>query len=799
MEELGFDINQVTWGYRDIFRRIINELHSAGLLGEKNERVTRAFFDILQHGEKSFFDTVLNSYLKALKGEYRWIMRSPRLFERWSRMGLDLAKNKYYMGDRFFSYSAQGLLGETPREMEFLLDLMGWLREECMDLVPALMKGYTYLNENLDRRGIREFVGNALTLHRRNKESASKFLAGELTTSEVYVRQISRQVNLRDEGPALERLARALTGEEFSIEDLGGLDSDDLQEHGTTFVCCDGLMYLPAKSTELKTREMNRRVYWAMVTIGCASHNCKGFSVIHGGAGYETCHDLFKDSQDEHRLSVLFYLAEVVRIMQYCRQHYPGVNRVLEMLTKLEIKNSPPPRLAAKLLEFLLGDSEDVPAGSKTLLNFLKKVVRRSHDFRMTRDLLLREVRELNPSILKRVGGHLPFRLSFFPDPFFPLTISRPAGDQQQADLHDEKQSPPEEKNESNEKRKVFDAEKPEDEQNGTNSHDSNNKKESAGEDASVEAGYLYDEWNEAVGDYQRNWCRVKEIPPGEASGSTSLDAPVCARRIEEVFERIQPDEVRTINRLREGDSIHIDHLMEYLSQGRKRSNSEPRFYQKPLIDRRDMAVSILLDISGSTAGDVNESADPDKNSRDSKFTDSRNGDQSVLQLEKEAAFVLASGLNRLGDSFSIYGFTGVGRENCLFYRFKDFDDTWDRAARQNFLSTRPGSSTRIGPALRHAGWRMAQQPEKTRLLLLITDGKPCDQGYGTESQYAQHDVRKACQENQREGIHTFCVSTSKNDPADMELMFPRGRYVILTDFRKLPVELSQLYLHLTH
>lgn len=138
-------------------------------------------------------------------------------------------------------------------------------------------------------------------------------------------------------------------------------------------------------------------------------------------------------------------------------------------------------------------------------------------------------------------------------------------------------------------------------------------------------------------------------------------------------------------------------------------------------------------------------------------------------------------------------------RLSVLFYRFKDFDDTWDRAARQNFLSTRPGSSTRIGPALRHAGWRLSHRPEKTRLLLLITDGKACDQGYGTESQYAQHDVRKACQENQRKGIHTFCVSTDENDPADMELMFPGGRYVILKDFRKLPDELSRLYLHLTY
>lgn len=103
-----------------------------------------------------------------------------------------------------------------------------------------------------------------------------------------------------------------------------------------------------------------------------------------------------------------------------------------------------------------------------------------------------------------------------------------------------------------------------------------------------------------------------------------------------------------------------------------------------------------------------------------------------------------------------------------------------------------------MGPALRHAGWKLEQSPAKTKLLILITDGQPCDQGYDTSNSYAQHDVRKALQENLQKAVHSFCISTLDNSPADMELMFPNGRHQILEDISNLPNTLSHLYLKLT-
>ena len=59
-------------------------------------------------------------------------------------------------------------------------------------------------------------------------------------------------------------------------------------------------------------------------------------------------------------------------------------------------------------------------------------------------------------------------------------------------------------------------------------------------------------------------------------------------------------------------------------------------------------------------------------------------------------------------------------------------------------------------------------------------------------------DVRMACEEIARQGIHTFAISTEENSLADMEIMFPRRRFMILADIRRLPAILSRLYIRLT-
>jgi nitric oxide reductase activation protein len=245
------------------------------------------------------------------------------------------------------------------------------------------------------------------------------------------------------------------------------------------------------------------------------------------------------------------------------------------------------------------------------------------------------------------------------------------------------------------------------------------------------------------------------------------------------VFERFRPELTHKEKYLEDGEAIDSDRLLAYLVQRRQEPSPRVDFYEKPRINQRDLAVLILLDASGSTG----ESADEN---------------EKIIDVEKRAALVLGQGLHTLGDRFAICGFSSNGRENCIYSVYKDFADSWEDETMSRLMNATPANSTRIGPALRHSGFRLGRIAAKQRLIILVTDGRPMDTGYDPNTRYAQHDVRVACEENERDGIHTFAITTEENSVADMEIMFPARRFAILPDIRVLPKILPRLYTRLT-
>jgi nitric oxide reductase NorD protein len=86
----------------------------------------------------------------------------------------------------------------------------------------------------------------------------------------------------------------------------------------------------------------------------------------------------------------------------------------------------------------------------------------------------------------------------------------------------------------------------------------------------------------------------------------------------------------------------------------------------------------------------------------------------------------------------------------------------------------------------------------RTRLIIVITDGRPMDSGYDPNTHYAHYDVRRACAENAEAGMHTFCIAMGDEDPPELDMMFPARRYMILPDVNELPHALANAYLRLT-
>ena len=64
-----------------------------------------------------------------------------------------------------------------------------------------------------------------------------------------------------------------------------------------------------------------------------------------------------------------------------------------------------------------------------------------------------------------------------------------------------------------------------------------------------------------------------------------------------------------------------------------------------------------------------------------------------------------------------------------------------------------------MGPAIRHATTKLEDQDSKTKLLFLISDGRPQDRGYsreGVEKEYAVNDTKMALDEARRKNINAF-------------------------------------------
>jgi len=112
-----------------------------------------------------------------------------------------------------------------------------------------------------------------------------------------------------------------------------------------------------------------------------------------------------------------------------------------------------------------------------------------------------------------------------------------------------------------------------------------------------------------------------------------------------------------------------------------------------------------------------------------------------------------------------------------------------------------PMHATRMGPAIRHATTKLEAQDARTKILFLISDGRPQDRGYsreGVEKEYAVHDTKKALDEARDKDITAFCLTVDKNGHDYLKTMCEDIGYEVLDDINTLPRRLLYLYRRLT-
>jgi len=329
---------------------------------------------------------------------------------------------------------------------------------------------------------------------------------------------------------------------------------------------------------------------------------------------------------------------------------------------------------------------------------------------------------------------------------------------------------------------------------------------------------FVYDEWDFRAEDYKPRWCvvRQKMMQEGEPAyfGATLNEYSTLVTRIRRQFEMMVPEMFRKERKLIDGEDIDIDDVIENMVDIKTGSSPDEKFYWRRNKVQRDVAVAFLLDTSASTA----EAIDEGKNKQDDwdapddpveymVWLRTRRGEQMrrsykrIIDMEKESMVLLINALEAIGDTYGIYGFSGYGRENVEFYTIKDLHENFSEKVKRRIDRIAPLHATRMGPAIRHATYKLDNTDARTKILFLISDGRPQDRGYsreGVEKEYAVHDTKKALDEAKMKGINSFCLTVDKNGHDYLKTMCSDMGYEILDDINDLPERLLVLYRRLT-
>lgn len=754
----GFSLQSVCWGYRSLFENTLQQLLDSGAIGGGNAESTRRLFDMLGRADRSSYDHVLKELLTALNPSTRWILDLPGVFGDVVDLGRRLSERRIHFGIAFFELLGSGSLGRSPNEMRTMVNVCNRLMQEDPEYALAFARGFERLRDRLADEEIDLFVAHGARMRSMDTQTRLAYYACDSKAAENVIRSITRECRLDDVSRQLSALVRAIVGYDVEIDHLGNLDSDDLIERGTTFVCLARWCYFPVSIRAFDRVEANRDWYRLLAVVSAAMIARNSLPRVHGEPGVHTVADLTGPGTARQNLTVI---VEYARVIDWVRREWPGARRLIDLGIRTDFSAEPATGAAERLLEELIDSTH---AGDGHRHADLRRIVRSSVNVIDTVQLLTDEVVEAYAELdNRRIRA---FR--FLPDFFYPAHVEPAPNEAMVADLHAQA-------DEAQRHREGEDGES----SPHARSRDGDRHTGENAEEAALDATFLYDEWDHARGRYHEDYCRLQELVP-DAGESSRLVTRVSeqAKRVRRVFENIKPELARKEKFLQEGDEINTDLLYDYLIDTHHEPSPRVRFYERPRIQTRDLAVLILLDTSGSTSD--------------------THGDATILDMEKEATTILAEALDSLGDRFEIGGFTTRGPENCDYLLFKSIDDDWDDETARRLDRARPANSTRMGVSLRHAGWRLSSVEARQRLIIVITDGRPMDDRYSPETRYAQYDVRMACEENERRDIRTFAISTEENSFADMEIMFPHHRFSILRDMRDLPVVLPRLYVRLT-
>ena len=312
-----------------------------------------------------------------------------------------------------------------------------------------------------------------------------------------------------------------------------------------------------------------------------------------------------------------------------------------------------------------------------------------------------------------------------------------------------------------------------------------------AADDEPVGEGEPLPEWDEKVARLIEGRCRAQRLrhrpPTGDAADpGAASDLQALTRRLKKTSRQVRRrfEALRAAPRwqhgLAQGEELDLDAWVRHRvdrCDTRHPHGESPAIFSRRERSERSLSTLMLADLSLSTDAYATPQA-------------------RVIDLVRDSLFVFGNALDAVGDPFEMLGFSSV-RRAVRIHELKRFGEAWNDAARQRVAAIKPGFYTRMGAAIRYGTGRLAGRPERQRLLLILSDGKPNDLDH-YEGRHGLEDTRHAVHEARQAGLVPFCVTIDQEANQYLPRLFGTQGYALVHRPDQLARALTQVYVRLT-
>jgi nitric oxide reductase NorD protein len=300
----------------------------------------------------------------------------------------------------------------------------------------------------------------------------------------------------------------------------------------------------------------------------------------------------------------------------------------------------------------------------------------------------------------------------------------------------------------------------------------------SAADDIVIEQGIRLPEWDHRKGTLLADHCSVQLLlptvnAPWPVPPALHATAARMRRRLESL--RAMPG---WQGGHADGERLDMDAWVRWQAESSSADGelavlTEPRVFARPQRSERSLSTLLLADLSLSTDAWASQEA-------------------RVIDVIRDALYVFGQAMDGLGDPFAILGFSSVKRHKVRVHALKRFDEPWGAATRDRVGAIKPGYYTRMGAALRYATAELSKRPERQKLLLLLTDGKPNDLDH-YEGRFGLEDTRHAVQAARRAGLLPFCITIDEAAADYLPYLFGQNGYALVHRPQELVSRLTQI------